>query len=383
MIRGINRYARETGRLSCFHAPPEYFHFAAQGAIYSDGSFGTVTSNVRGIILTNELRDFDEITKLDLPMIIHRMTRQPVAPFPRILGDNAAVGEMAAEHMLERGFRNFGFCGNNVGMASRERFESFSNYITGAGYQVSCHLHPLDKLLTEWQDQFKALGKWLRELPKPVAILAANDQRAHGIVRCCLNMGLSIPEDVAVLGVDNEKVLCETTTPTLSSVALGHEQAGYEAAALLYKLITGKAKMESQRILVHPTEVVQRQSTNVMLIADQDVVKAIGFIRANAARIVDVNDVAKAAAVSRCTLERKFKTILNKTVSGAIKRYRVEHVCRLLAETDMSISEIATSLGYEDGQHFSRFFKLVKKTTPLAYRKKFCTPNRANIKRVR
>ena len=215
---------------------------------------------------------------------------------------------------------------------------------------------------------------WLETLPKPIGMLSANDDRAASILETCHLLGYGVPEDVSVIGVDDDQYVCELQNPPLSSVAMASEQAGYEAAALLDRMIHGEERMSGQRIVAHATRVTARQSTNVLMVRNADVRKALRFIRENAVRPIRVADIVRATDLSHRTLNDQFHLELSCSISKQLTRARIAYISRLLTETEMRIHEIATVVGYEDDRHFSRYFKRATGLTPQGYRRKHTPP---------
>ena len=215
------------------------------------------------------------------------------------------------------------------------------------------------------------MAHWLKSLPKPVGLMTCCDDCSQHIIEACKIAELHVPEQVAVIGVDNDELVCKLSNPPLSSIALNFERGGYEAAELLDKLMTGKEKMKNQLIKVEPTYPVSRQSTDILAIDDSDIAKAIRFIRQHCKEPIRVDNVVAAAALSRRVLEKRFQKILGRSVLCEIRRVRVEQIVRMLVGTNLPISQIASKLGYPSVDHIARYFRQEKAMTPLAYRKQY------------
>jgi len=291
------------------------------------------------------------------------------AVIPQVISNSHAIGIMAAEHLLDRGFRHFAFCGIPYCSWSQKRKESFANRIRQAGYD--CHIYPEPRLRRDrlWAREQHTLADWLTHLPQPVGVLACNDERARYVVATARIAGLLIPEQVAIIGVDNDDLLCDLSSPPLSSIAMNTERAGYEAAALLDRLMAGEP-MAGQQILVDPVGIVSRQSTNILAIGDQQVADAIRFIRENAKEPIRVDDVVAAVSASRRLLERRFRKVLKRSILKEIQRVRTEMARDLLLRTDMPVARIAREAGFSNATHLGIIFKRTTGMTPLAYRKK-------------
>jgi len=367
LLAGLKSYFRLHGRWSC-HMLPLYHSQAPRRAMNLLSAFNV---NPDGIIVPNSVTDLEKIINLGLPVIIHRHVKERIPGIPHLLGKGAEIGRMAADHLLERAFDNFAYCGFTDTAPSRERAESFGETIKKAGFRPRFYMRPLKKVSRAWDSEIELLADWLKSLPKPVAIMACNDDRSRDIVQACRVANLRIPAEVALLGVDNESWICELETPTLSSVALNFERAGYEAGKLLDRLISGVEKPGDQVVYTEATHVVTRESTNIFAIKDRQIAKALHFIRQNSRMILQVGDVAEAAALSRSALKKRFRQALGRTVSAEIRTARIAEIKRALMETDMTISEIASVFGYTSDHHIHRFFRNETGMSPKEYRRKY------------
>lgn len=310
-----------------------------------------------------------EALSLGLPTIACDDNNQ--APdVPNVISNYQMAGTMAAEHLLSKGFKYFAYCGFDNMLWSRERGRYFAEALDCKGYEVFTYVQPKGRIDRLWEKELSILGEWIRSLPKPVAVMACNDDRANQIVICCNLFGFCIPEHVAILGVDNDQLLCDMTNPRLSSIALNTRKAGYKAAGLLHQMILGETPKE-QVIQVHPTHIVKRRSTDTLAIADKDVVEAVQFIYKHARNPIQVSDVADAVALSSRSLFDKFNKHLGRSVSDEIKRARIEEISQLLLQTDLPIYKIAQCFHFSSIEHISRYFKQATRLTPLAYRKQY------------
>ncbi|MHC4123139.1 MAG: DNA-binding transcriptional regulator [Planctomycetota bacterium] len=292
-----------------------------------------------------------------------------------VVADNEKIGQMAADHLLERGFTNFAYCGFYLAgfekfWPPRTRGMAFSKRVVKAGFDT-CFYHPPGAgKVPPWEQEQLLLAKWLKLLTKPVGLMAANDDRAQQVVEACKVAGLRIPDEVAIISVDNDEMICDLSDPPLSSISLNTERAGYEAAGLLDKLMKGE-KVPKRNITVEPVSVVCRQSTDILAIDDKDISAALRFIRENSKRRIRVNDVTEAVAMSRRGLERRFRKFLSRSIYDEIKRARIQQVAKMLVDTNLSISRVAYVLGYSSVANISRSFKQEKGISPQGYRKKY------------
>lgn len=357
ILLGIAKYARIYG--------PWVFYEEPGGKEISMPKLGNWGAN--GIIA--RISDNSYINKINpnhIPMIVLPGT-EPIPNVPNIMEDSSATGFLVAKHLLDRGFQNFAFCGFDEYIWSQKRGQGFKQSLSEAGFEISFYRQPKSKTKCLWQNEQLVLAAWLKSLPKPVGVMACNDVRAKHVIEACKTANIKIPDQVAVIGVDDDKILCELSFPPLSSVAFNTEKAGYEAAEMLDKLMTGR-KISDQTIIVHPQQIVTRQSTDILAVEDKEVADALRFIRENSNRPLRVSDVAEAAAVYRRGLERKFRKILNRSVYDEINKTRLNHVAKLLIETNLGLKKIAMIAGYPSVKQMSRSFKKEKKMSPLKYR---------------
>ncbi|MEX0713101.1 MAG: DNA-binding transcriptional regulator [Pirellulales bacterium] len=296
--------------------------------------------------------------------------------FARVGVDNVQVGRLAANHFLERGLRHFAFVGPPRHLFSTQRREAFCQALQEAGHAAACYddaakleFDPLGHL---W-DLGPDVLRWLRKLPTPVGVFTPNDLWGVQVVLACRRADLRVPEDVAVLGVDDDDLYCELTRPRLSSIIVPAEQIGYEAVALLERLLAGE-KPPCEPVLLPPAGINARRSSEVLAIEDEDVVAAVRFIREHAHRPVRVADVLEHVPLGRRTLERRCRAALGWGVAEEIRRTHVERACRLLAGTNLSMRAVASHAGFLDYRHLAVVFRKQLRTTPTAYRRQMRSP---------
>jgi len=234
---------------------------------------------------------------------------------------------------------------------------------------VNLYRQPKARAKRAWKSEQNLIGEWLKALPKPVALMCCNDDRALQVIEACKLAELYVPDQVAVLGVDNDVLICDLADPPISSIALNTEVAGHDAARLLDQLMSGE-EMAGQEVRVRPTHIVTRMSTDMLAVTDREVAAAVRFIRRNPSRMMQVNDVVDATNVSRRVLEKRFKAILRRSVYQEIRRVRVNYIVGLLVGTDMSITEIAVKSGFDGVEHISRYFRKETGTSLREYRKR-------------
>lgn len=295
----------------------------------------------------------------------------PWLKYPVVDVDHRAVGRLAAEHFLDRGFVQFGFFGNGQAVYCREREAGFRQRLQQAGHSVSaCHITYLPRLplSASWTKVDQRARRWLRQLARPVAILASNDQPARDLADICYRLGLRVPEEVAILGVDNDELECRLASPPLSSIAVPAEQIGSEAARMLDCWIGGQSP-PSSRLLLPPSGVVARQSTDTLACADPVVRAALQFIREHAGQRIGVETIVRRAGAGRRELERKFRNVLGRSILQELRRVRLDKAKQLLATTDASMPAIAQQCGFSNAQRFCVVFHQVLGSAPSAFRR--------------
>lgn len=306
----------------------------------------------------------------------------PVFPgVPKIRPDNTGVGHLGAEHFLERGYRHFGFSGFGNTTWSCDRRDGFIESLRLAGHTAIPHDVDYPGDLTPVWDarQIREISAWLRNLPKPIAIMACNDMRALQVSTAAQSEGFLVPEEVAVLGVNNDPIRCELPSPPLSSVATNSFQSGYHAAEWLAHLMSGRKLVETD-LQIEPISVVTRHSTDVLAIDDKSVAAALGFIRERACHGISVNEVLQHAFASRSQLEKKFRRYLGRSPQAEIRRVQVARIRQLLFETDFPLKKIAELTGFEHIEYMCVVFKRLTGESPGAFRKKQRGPNHETVR---
>ena len=308
-----------------------------------------------------------KIKKTGIPTIIKGYR---IAGYPLISTDNRAIGNIGAEHLLERGFHHFAYVGYDEVYWSMERYDAFTQRLQQESYDVSYYQPPRVKSKRAWDKEIAQMARWLESLPKPLGVMACVDDRSQHVLQACKMAGLDIPSEVAILGVDNDELVCQLANPQLSSIALAAERAGYESAELLDRWMHGE-DVSDHHIVTSPTHVITRQSTDVMAMEDRMVAKALQYIRSHASEPIQVTDVIDATSISRRALQKRFQATLGRTILDEIRHTRVELVAEMLIQTNLSIAHIALAYGYPGIDHIARSFRQIKRMSPLAYRKRY------------
>ena len=354
IARGVVRYAR--GR-------PDWSLYGYGWMFQSIGSLERWDGD--GLVARIESgRDADRLAERGLPVVdVAGAWLRP--RFGRVSNDDAATGELAGRHLRALGFRHFAFCGVAKVGWSRMRREGFRAVLGGAPLPV------FEQTLPWWEKlrHSDRLVQWIRVLPRPVAIFACNDVAGLKVAAACRSAGLSIPQEVAIQGVDNEDILCELCVPTLSSIVLDCDQIGYHAAELLAHMLEGRGARAEAPQLIAPREVVDRASTGVLTTADPIVQQTVALIRSMTGEPLHVKELLKRIPASRRSLEIRFRKALGRSVHEEIVRVRIERAKELLRTTSLTVAAVAASAGFSNAQRFHESFLKAAGVTPGAYRK--------------
>lgn len=360
-FRGAARYARE-----------HHWHLVAD-MIYT----AKVPVGWRGDGILSFIGDRDDLAEFilssGLPAVEISMVRNEIN-LPRVEGDSEQIGCLAAEHFLERGFRHFAWAPFMDDVVNAERYRGFANRLARANF--TCHLLPPadtrhgDSATRNWAVRRKSLTRELRRLPKPLAVFGYNDCVAADIIDACDDARLLVPEAVAVMGVDNDSILCECVRVPLSSVCHDLEGMAYRAAALLDRLMGGR-KPPRGIIRVPPTGLVTRRSTDIVAVENLQVARALRYIQDHYANhLLGVEAVVAATNLSRRPLERAFRQEMKRTLNEEIVRVRMEKVKDLLITTSMKVVEVAAATGFARPSHLFRTFRKQLGLSPKTFRKR-------------
>lgn len=301
----------------------------------------------------------------------------PPAPYPWVGVDNSTVGQLVADHFLDRGLRHFGFVGSSRFLYSTEREAAFRSVLQARGHHVAFYHDD------QWE--FDAEGeslpltgarvhRWLRSLPKPVGIFTPNDLWGMQLVEACREAGLLVPEDVCAVGVDDDDLFCELCRPMLSSVLVPAERIGQEAAALLDRLLDG-AEPPQQPLLLPSSGIVARRSSELLAIDDEVVKAAARFIREHKGGPLRVEAVLDEVPIGRRSLERRFRKALGRGLAEEIRQSQLARAKRLLVETDLKVATIAVQSGYCDFRHMAQAFRQGIGISPSAFRQRERAPH--------
>jgi len=293
---------------------------------------------------------------------------------PSVISDSSAIASLAAGHLMDRGLKSFGYCGDARFAWSQQHGEHFIDALKKRGFTCdNYHAAPTDS--ADWNFEHKKLAAWLKSLPKPVGVMSCYDIRGQQLLDVCRAIELKVPDEVAVIGQHNDELLCDLCDPPLSSVIPNARRIGNQAAAMLDAMMRGKNTHLETR-LIKPIGVATRQSTDVVAVDDKGLERAARFIRDKASEPITVDDVVKVSGLSRTLLERRFKHAFGTSPYEHILRLRLNAAERLLVESTLSIAEIADRLAFSSAEHFSATFRKRRGRPPGAVRKSWCDPSR-------
>ena len=358
-LRGIHEYAREHRDWSLVISPEA--HFPPVSSLKGWDGDGVVA-------MLNTDEDAAIARSLGMP-VVNISGALEDAGLPRVRVNYRGVGELAAEHLLDNGFRRFAFYGLEGFWYSRQFGEGFADRV--AEYGSECLMHesvPSIGADRPWQQGQAELESWISTLQAPVGLAAAHDSRARMVINACHRVGLHVPEDVAVIGMNNDTMTCEYCNPPLSSIERNGEKIGYQVAELLDRLIEGDDP-PTEDIVIDPIGVVRRTSTNVIAVDDPQLAKAVRFVQENISEPFGVQALLQHTNVSRRWLEYAFQKWLRRTPHAFICEMRVAHAQKLLANSDdLSFSDVARACGFSSNKRLNVVFRRVTGKAPREYR---------------
>jgi len=360
VLRGIHEYARTRHGWTLFlteHGRHEFDQsFACEWKF--DGAIARIETDRMAQI----------ITEMGVPTVDVSAARL-IDGIPWVETDDEAITRLALEHLRDCGLQNFAYFGDPFYKWSVWRQQSFER-VLGRPDIIQSRIFNLPvrkEPRVQWWTQREAIRDWLESLPKPVGIVACYDACGQQLLEICRYFNFKVPEDIAVIGVDNDELLCELATPSMSSVIPNTFRTGAYAAEILGRMMGGE-KVAGRKYPIEPLGVRKRVSTDVLAVGDPHVAKAVAFIRQKSHQNIGVEDVLRIVPLSRRVLEARFRKALNRTPHQEILRVRTNAVRELLLETKMSLSEISEALGIEHPEYLSVFFKKETGLTPREYR---------------
>lgn len=361
MVSGISRFARERNDWSVF------FHTGPLGAMIP-----SFLNNWSGDGIIARIANFDlfqRVAALGIP-VVDVLGNVTESPFPLVRSDDLAIARMVGEHFLSRGYRHLAFFGLEKESWSIARREGLAA-LASEQHDTSFHALEIQHKEREseaWSRYFSRISQWIEALPKPVGLMVASDQFGPDLIEACHHLGLAVPDQVSLVGVDNDSPFCEICRPRLSSVEPNHERVGYEAARLLDRLMQSAGSTTSEVQEIQPRMLHVRQSSDATALEDPILVRALRFIRANGCLSIGVDDIARESGVSRSVLQRRFRSVLKKTVLETVLAVRLDRAKEMLATTDLPLPDVADRSGFKHQEYLGYVFKKHLDTTPGKYR---------------
>lgn len=362
IVAGVRRYVAEHGPWSLYLEPRDLLSSFPEWLEQWPGD---------GILArTGNPQMLERLKATRLPVVELRDS-SPGQPFPFVGMDNSQIGTQVADHLRNRGFQRFAAYLEPSQEYFRERIQRFQNRLGEQGLPCTVFraFPPGDR--PRWDEHQRALADWLHSLEKPVGIFATSDQLGFWLLDAARRAGISVPEQVAVVGAENDRTLCETASPPLSSVQFRGRTVGYAAAELLDRWIrSGRKTPPTKKILIPGGAVIARQSSDIVAVEDAQLARALAYIRQHATENIGVNDVARSASLSRSSLERRMKNLIGRSPGEEINRIRFGIVERLLTQTDLTLDAIAAKAGFTHPQYMAEAFRKRTGETPGHYRKR-------------
>lgn len=365
VLRGIAQFSRTKGNWSLLHE---------EMTIDAEVPKWLAESGADGVIARLDDHIIDPLRRLQVPIVDVRCRRN-YSGIPRVETDERAVAQLVFQHLWQRGFRRFAFCGYGGAHYSETRLRCFRKLVSAVDCPLSVYETDgapeaaLTSIERSGVLDVEPLSEWLSGLQAPTGLFVCNDIRGQQALNACRRLGISVPDDLGVIGVDDDDAICPLSDPPLSSVRPNAEHIGFRAAETLAELMNGQAPSDNTEYIA-PTGVAQRLSTQVAAVDDREVARACRFIRENIGNHIDVSDVAKLTKLSRRQLERRFRLALHRTPHEEITAAQIARVKQLLTETDLSLERLAPLAGYDYKERLSAVFKRETGETPGQFRKR-------------
>lgn len=375
LLCGIARYSRLHGPWSFHITPGDYKQIVPK--IKQWGGTGIIAR-------IPDAKAARAILRAGVPTIALGLTDEqmlpesPLSKLSEISSDPVEVSRLAADHLLEKRFAQYAYVGAEDRGWAKRRERTFQKYLAECGFRTRIYRQPKRPQDRIWEREQEFLADWISKLPTPIGLFACDDDRGREVLEACTLAGLRVPDDVAVVGVDNDEVFCELSNPTLSSVSLNSEAAGYRAAEILDGMMKGRLR-KPRRIVIQALGVVARRSTEVIAVEDEELAHALEFIRHKNGRDISVKHVVQEVAVSRRNLEMRFRRYVGHTILEEIQIVKLERAKRLLVETPYPISKIASLAGFGTTTYFIQFFQKRVGKTPRRYRYDLATRSSCGV----
>ncbi len=362
LLKGLVKYSKEHGSW-IFYRLPEYYKtlYGKEGIVQWAQEW-----KADAVIAQWDHEGTNLLQDLGIPVILQNL-KQRSEHFSNLTGDYYGTGKMAAQFFAKRRFRNFAFYGNNSVVWSRERADGFRDEVERVGgnyyYMATVNLRN-----EPWGEGHIELEDWLKSLPKPVALLACDDNFAMQVAETCKLNDIQIPQEISLLGVDNDELICNLSDPPISSIILDVEKGGYQAGRLIHHLIEGK-RDKPFNIVINPVRLELRKSTEKYDINNPYIAEIVSYIENNFTEDIAIDALSTIVPLSRRNLEVKFKHEMGISIYQFILQCRVEYFAMLLITTNRTLLDLAVESGFNDSKNISRIFKKVIGYSPAEYRK--------------
>ena len=365
LLRGILEYSRDTSPWAVKRMPPSYKSAHGMQAVIGCARQWEADAIIGRFETGDDILSFRDSGIVAMAQDFKARFKE----IPNITSDYIRTGRIAADFFLKKGFRNFGFYGYRNVCWSEERCEGFCGRLREKGVESPIHIHTIGHLEDFWLYGPENLNEWLWNLPKPTAVFAGDDTQASNRIETCRMTGIKVPEEIAVLGTDNDETTCALTAPTLSSINLNVRKGGYEAAALIDRMVREKI-YEADDILIEATSVVERMSTAIYPSDNPYIVKILKYISQNITSRITIDDLLRQVPMSRRLLEIRFRQATGQSIHQYITSMRMNLFAQKLLASDEPIADVASRLGLNDTRNLSRIFRQAKGCSPMEYRKR-------------
>jgi LacI family transcriptional regulator len=360
VIRGIAQYVEKHTHWHLLIDPRDHEQRSAiPDGWRGDGIIARISSRIQ----------LDQLLEKKLPLVNVDDVFENLEGVGAVITDESERARLAADHLAARGFRKFAYFAPPNHRYSKNRGEAFKRATAQLGYE--CHEYQPGYRVGRkigWEEQQRRVNRWLAALPRPIAIFAVDAERGRQLAETCHFAHIRVPDEVAILAGDTDDLLCEVSTPPLSSISVACERLGHDAAAMLHRMVMGEPA-PAEPLLIAPHGVISRQSTDVLAIDDPTLVRALRYIHTHAHHGIVVNDVLREVPISRRSLEIQFRSYLGRSPAEEIRRVRLERGRQLLGRRELSITEIALACGFSNATRFGVAFRKCFGTTPRAFRK--------------